>query len=287
MSLYIGKDKISALSRTTAAVTLPSTTATAADILSGKTAVDSNANTIVGTMSNNGAVSATLAPTSSSTTATYTVPKGYHNGNGKITVTGQAKTATPSSSAVTVTPDAGKVLTSVTVAAAPYAQVTAEAANVLSGKKFISSTGTVTDGTMVNNGAVNSSVAAGEIYTIPAGYHNGGGIISGVVTAITTCTVTITNSTLAPLKLYNSTTMPSNGYQAIAKGKTVTQLMNLGEIFLLVGTGGVNGGSSGLVATGVASTSATTGCAIGICPTATTASITIAAYGSSSGSITA
>lgn len=288
MSLYIGKNKVSALSRTTAAVTLPSTTATAADILSGKTAVDSNANTIVGTMSNNGAVSATLAPTSSSTTATYTVPEGYHNGNGKITVTGQAKTAIPSSSAVTVTPDAGKVLTSVTVAAAPYAQVTAEAANVLSGKKFISSTGIVTDGTMVNNGSVISSVAPGEIYTIPAGYHSGNGRISGEFSMIpVSCEVTITNSTLNPLQLYSSTGTSGTYTQIIGKGATVTQEMNQNELYLLVGTGGVNGVYSGLAAIIVNSTSPTTKCAIGIYPTATTASITIQAYGSSSGTVTA
>lgn len=282
MALYLGKNKVSALSRTAGAVTLPSTTASADDILSGKIAVDSNANTITGTMPNNGTVSKTLAPTSSSTTATYTIPKGYHSGSGTITVTGQSKSTTPASTAVTVTPDSGKVLTSVTVTAAPYSQVTAEAANVLSGKKFINSSGTVTDGTMVNNGAVNSSVAAGEIYTIPAGYHNGYGTISGESTSTQTCAVTITNSTLAPLRLYNSITMPTNDYLTIAQGKTVTQKINLGEICLLVGTGGINGGSSGLVATGVASTSAATGYAVGICPTATTASITIAAYTSSS-----
>ena len=38
-------------------------------------------------------------------------------------------------------------------------------------------------GTMVNNGAINKTLVAGESYTIPKGYHNGEGVISVEETA--------------------------------------------------------------------------------------------------------
>lgn len=56
-----------------------SATATASNILSGKTAYV-NGNRISGTMMNRGAVSQTISPGGS-----YTIPAGYHNGSGKVT----------------------------------------------------------------------------------------------------------------------------------------------------------------------------------------------------------
>ena len=56
-----------------------SATATAGDILSGKTAYV-NGSKITGSMTNKGAVSETVAPGK-----TYTIPAGYHNGSGKVT----------------------------------------------------------------------------------------------------------------------------------------------------------------------------------------------------------
>lgn len=52
--------------------------ASSSDILSGKTAL-SNGNKIIGSMINNGAVSASINPGNS-----YTISAGYHDGNGKI-----------------------------------------------------------------------------------------------------------------------------------------------------------------------------------------------------------
>ncbi len=73
-----------------------SATATAGDILSGKTAYV-NGSKITGSMSNKGAVNATIAPG-----GTYTIPAGYHNGSGKVTASGVniVSTASFSSSAV-------------------------------------------------------------------------------------------------------------------------------------------------------------------------------------------
>ena len=52
----------------------------ASDLLTGKTANDSNGEKINGTMPNKGAVTASL-----NCGGSYTIPAGYHNGNGKVT----------------------------------------------------------------------------------------------------------------------------------------------------------------------------------------------------------
>lgn len=124
-------------------------TAVAAEILSGKSAYN-KANKVTGTMKNNGAVTGTI----SSKAGAYTIPQGYHDGSGKVSissteqakiipanirqgvsilgVTGtmsgtegekkQDKTVTPSlSEDITVLPDSGYTcLTSVTVKKVPY-----------------------------------------------------------------------------------------------------------------------------------------------------------------------
>lgn len=59
-------------------------TAVASDVLSGKTFTNASSVNISGTMTNNGAVSITITPNASS--QSYTIPKGYHNGSGKVTV---------------------------------------------------------------------------------------------------------------------------------------------------------------------------------------------------------
>ena len=52
----------------------------ASDLLTGKTANDSNGEKVNGTMPNKGAVTASL-----NCGGSYTIPKGYHNGSGKVT----------------------------------------------------------------------------------------------------------------------------------------------------------------------------------------------------------
>ena len=54
---------------------------TAADLLSGKQLIDANGNVLTGTMANRGAQSLVLEQGDS-----YTIPAGYHNGSGTISV---------------------------------------------------------------------------------------------------------------------------------------------------------------------------------------------------------
>lgn len=57
--------------------------------------------------------------------------------------------------------------------------VTASAGDVLTGKVIVDTEGESVTGTMANRGAVSQSLNAGTSYTIPAGYHNGSGIVTG------------------------------------------------------------------------------------------------------------
>lgn len=158
------------------------TTAAAADVLATKVFIAANGTTTTGTMSNNGAVSKTLDATTSN--QSYTIPAGYHNGNGKVTVVLEEKTATPTKSAQTITPTTGKVLSKVTVSAIPaiYGDATeadAVAANILSGKKAIvkaNNVATMVEGTMTDNGTLTGSIdgLTTTSYTIPSGYTSGG-----------------------------------------------------------------------------------------------------------------
>lgn len=90
-----------------------SVTATAADVLATKVFVDANGDTVSGAMGNNGAVSKTLDATTGN--QSYSIPAGYHNGNGKVTVVLEEKSVTPSTASQNITPTAGKVLSKVTV----------------------------------------------------------------------------------------------------------------------------------------------------------------------------
>ena len=157
-------------------ITTDDADAGAGNILVDKTAYVAGEK-ITGTMPDNGAVSKSLTTTDTS----YTVPAGYHNGSGKVSITLETKSATPTKSAQTITPSTGKVLSSVSVAAIPAAyqnvtQVDAVAADVLSGKKIVSAAGEVLTGSMPNNGSTSNTIdgLTATSVIIPAGYTTGG-----------------------------------------------------------------------------------------------------------------
>lgn len=131
-------------------VTSTDATAQVAEILKGKTAY-ARGTKLTGTMPNNGAVSGVI----SIKAGEYTVPQGYHDGSGKVSIDSieqakiiaeniregvtilgvegtmsgtedanpQAKTVTPTSSAQVILPDEGyNYLSQVTVNAIPYTE---------------------------------------------------------------------------------------------------------------------------------------------------------------------
>jgi hypothetical protein len=158
-----------------------SVTAAGEHVLTGKIIVTADGTVTPGEMVNNGAVDKTLDVT----TITYTIPKGYHSGSGKVKLVLETKTVTPTKSAQEITPTSGKVLSKVTVGAIPdkyqdVSGVTTTQPNVLDGTYFVDSTGALKEGTMPDKGAVTATIygMTTTSYTIPAGYHNGSGKVS-------------------------------------------------------------------------------------------------------------
>lgn len=155
-----------------------SVTAAAGDVLTGKIIVTSNGTVTAGTMANNGAVSQVL----DATTISYTIPAGYHNGSGSVTITLETKDVTPTKAVQEITPTAGKVLGKVTVGAIPdnyidTTDATATAAHILADDTAYVG-GVKVTGTMANNGDATATIdgITSTSVTVSAGYTDGGTI---------------------------------------------------------------------------------------------------------------
>lgn len=187
---------------------------------------------------NQGAISASVQEGE-----TYTIPKGFHNGSGTVSgISGggsynlQSKTVTPTKSQQNITPDSGYYgLSDVTVSAIPeqyqdVSSVTATAADVITGKIIVTSNGSVTIGSMPNNGAVSKTLSVAETsYTVPAGYHTGSGKVS-IVTEEKTVTPDVEQQTITPTtgKVLSSVTVapiPSKYIDTTDATATATQLL--------------------------------------------------------------
>ena len=181
-----------------------SVTATASDVLATKVFVEADGTVSVGTMQNLGAVSQTLTTSATS----YTIPAGYHNGSGTVSIVTETKTATPTKSTQTISPSTGKVLSSVTVNAIPadyqdVTGVTATAGDVLAGASFVDSTGATVEGTIETNTSSDLTISGGTV-TAPAGYYATDASVTlgaGALAASATGSATVSSLTYA----YNST----------------------------------------------------------------------------------
>lgn len=111
------------------------------------------------------------------------------------------------------------------------------AGNVLSGKTFYNTDAkTKVTGTMANRGAVSANVGVGGSYTIPAGYHNGSGKVTGP-----TLSGTATAKDVASGKTF---------YSNSGEKQTGTLALNFPSGYKLM-TGSKDWGSTNLAANGI------------------------------------
>ncbi len=89
------------------------TTATADEVLYRQRFVGADGVATMGTMPNIGNVTKTLD--TSANNASYTIPKGYHYGEGVVSVVSEEKSVTPTKETQNVIPNTGKVISKVTV----------------------------------------------------------------------------------------------------------------------------------------------------------------------------
>lgn len=222
-----------------------SVTATAPDVLTGKTIVGSTGVVTAGTMKNNGAVSKKL----DTTTTSYTIPVGYHNGSGSVSIDTEEKSATPTTSVQEIGPTAGKVLSKVTIGAIPAqfgntSDATVVAENLLDG---VIACGCVeegdeekvkravkVEGTMPNNGSVKQTLnTTTTSYTIPKGYHDGTGAVS-ITTETKTATPTKSSQSITPTtgKVLSSVTVAAipDVYQDVSAVTVTADKMLVGSV---------------------------------------------------------
>lgn len=242
-------------------------TATAADVLANKTIVTATGESVAGTMANNGAVSQVLSGAKTS----YTIPSGYHNGKGSVSIDVETKNATPTEEAQDIVPTSGKVLTKVTVNAIPakFGDTTdadAVADDLLAGKIAVTAVdgvATKITGTMADNGTVTKVLDAttgNQSQTIAAGKHSGSGKVSIVLeeksTTPTTAAQTITPTAgkvlskvsvaAIPAKFGDVTTATGVAADVLA-GKIVFGKNASGAAVKITGTMANNGSTGGTI----------------------------------------
>lgn len=199
---YNGLSKVTVKAIPAAYQDVTAVTATADKVLTGSKFVDATGAVIDGTMANQGSKSKVLDTTAvegAYTNTEFTIAKGYHDGTGKVTISVEAdRTIAPTETTQEVIASTGKVLGKVIVSAIDKPtyltswtnDATAVAGEILVGKtgyvKGVKVTGTMADKSADWDGSetpiehVLDTAAETSHITVPAGYHNGKGVVKVV-----------------------------------------------------------------------------------------------------------
>lgn len=204
-------------------------TATAADIKSGITAYV-NSEEVTGTMPIITAETHSLGANN----PTYTIPLGYHDGEGTVSVSLESKSATPTKSQQTITPTSGKALSSVTVNAIPddyitTSDATATASDIKNGVTAYADGAKVTGTMPIITSDTETLDTTTTSYTIQSGYHSGTGKVS-IVLESKTITPTKSQQTVSPTtgKVLSSVVVnaiPSNYIDTTDATATASQIL--------------------------------------------------------------
>lgn len=164
-------------------------TATAENVLTGKTFTNSNDVNMEGTMTNNGTKTASLNCGES-----YTILEGYHSGSGKVTANSLAS----------------------------QTDGTATASDILLNKTAYVN-GVKLTGSMKSNPAGDTELVCGQVYSIPSGYHTGGGrLIVATLAEQTEATALATDIAEGKTAWVNGTEIIGTAQQ-VPNGKAWTQ----------------------------------------------------------------
>ncbi len=206
-SAYYGLSSVTVNAIPAAYQDVTSVTATAADVKTGVDFVNSSGTLVHGSMpiysqSTAGTVIETLSAHKTGGSYDdyyYDIPLGYHNGNERVNIQLETANVTPTESAQTITPSSGKVIGEVSVAAINKTQyltswtsdATAVAGDILATKTAYVNGSKIT-GNMTNNSTTWDGEQSAPIdhtlttttgqtsITVPAGYHNGYGVVKVV-----------------------------------------------------------------------------------------------------------
>jgi hypothetical protein len=215
-------------------------TASSSDIVSGKTAYV-NGQKVTGNIADNGTVTKTL----DTSTTSYTIPAGKHSGSGKVSIATQEKSVTPGTSAQTVTPDSGKVLSKVSVGAVASAtqatpsisvdsagkitaSATQEAGYVAAGTKSATKQLTTKGATTITpTSSVQTAVSAGTYCTgdIKVAAASGGSAKRGTVTAQATEKLTINTGTTLSASSTFFLMFTGTSYDPVNSGDYITNII--------------------------------------------------------------
>lgn len=275
----------------------------ASDILAGKIGYNDSGK-VIGTMTNNGAISGTITTQNGK----ITIPAGYTSG-GTITATLTASTIT--SSAITgqayleATNDYGWS-TSITIPAGyynativtatyssffPAPSTSATSDKILLGYEAYDKDGKIVTGSMANNNYSATLDQTTTAVTIPAGYHDGTGTVSHTTVDIPNPTITVSNAGLITAsgswtRGYTTDNSYSNTKQLITKAattytpsttnQTIAASTYLTGVQTILGDADLVAGNikSGVNIFGVAGTYAGTNCAATAIPSDTAQTIT-------------
>lgn len=205
---YYGLSQVTVPAIPTTYADTSSTTAVATDILSGKKVMGANRTTITGTMVNNGAVNIQLDNSNN----TYTIPAGYHNGNG--TVTGFS------------TLDAD-----------------ATSADILAGKTAYVGDMKIT-GTIATKTATDLTASAATV-TVPAGYY-----AEDATKSVATTTQVVPTITVSSAGLITASATQTAGYVAVSSKSTTKQLTTQAATTITPGTSSQTAVAEGRYTTG-------------------------------------
>lgn len=260
-------------------------TASASDVLSGKTAHTDNGTAITGTMTNNGAVTDTITTQG----GTYTIPAGYHNGSGKVTASlgSGAYSASVSSHSVSttpvVTPSISGSVTGISTTTAPSSGTDGTDYWILDPSGSVTTTG--------------KSSATGKATIGTSGYLSTGNKTSSTSTIdITPSVAAGTNRyiTKASSSVVNPTASATNGTASVTKQPTASASISTnGIIVTSTDTGysmtGTASAASGTISATGGSASTTAGSAtvgVGYNPSEVTVSTTAQSASGTSASTT-